>query len=644
MPEDGIAILAPLILLCDSEAISFHRQRVAPTVEAQGKVRSLTTNDVLSVLESFHDKENLRLNLLYDLESEDFVDELAHVLSGHWLKGMTLYHHNSTINPLFSIDAPTVFFLLCSPRNILQILGKETPKGLKNDYVTWLLILNTKEAQEVMMTLERTLQEGTHIVLVAKGFLGSMDVFYTRAESRRVISFEKRHKLNPRTKTGQRRDLNSRRDEYLGQYSDMEGRKLTVAANDNFGFCALGGADPDGSVRPLSGVDLELVNTLGRTLNFTYRVMRPADGQWGNPLPNGTITGMIGMVARREADFAVCFISVTRDRVAVVDFTYSYYRSVIAIFSRAPRQRNRALAILSPFSPQVWICITLSVLTMGVVVSIQLKISDFLLKENSRWTLQWNTFNLFRSLVAQGNDMPAKHGWTKVILVFWSVSCLTFSASYSGMLTAVLAQPLFESPIESLLDLPKAVKEGFTLGVKAGTNIEFLFKEASDGILKTTWDLFDHGDRGRSFVNDNVTGMKKVLESDFLLIGMKVVCELLSMKLGRSKFHIGRDDFFPHSIAVPVPIGAPYKEVFDRVMMRMVEGGLISKWKEEEVRKVSQRTPDSVASSRAYAITLKHLQAAFFIMIVGFVLATVVLVVERAVYDSHPWRIFQLIK
>ncbi|XP_064088894.1 glutamate receptor ionotropic, kainate glr-3-like [Macrobrachium nipponense] len=620
---------------------------LASRSEGQKQDRDVTTDDVLRILESFPEQKNLHLNLLYDFYWEDSVDDLALLLNG-WSGGLTLHHHTGTTNPLTITDAPTMCLVLCSPQNILQVFGKlnERFKGPRNPDVTWLLVLENEEGQEIMLTLEGILQEGTYITLVIKDAGGILDVFYPRADTKGLISFEKRRRLNTRNETVTEKPLSYRRDEYEKQYSDMKGRELRVAANDNFGFCSLGAAFPGGNLRLLSGIDVELLKSLARVFNFTYRVMRPADGLWGNPVPNGTVSGMIGMVARREADLAVCFISVTRDRTTVVDFTYSYYRSVIAVFSRAPRQKDRAMAVLTPFTPQVWLCITLSILILGAVISIKSKVSDFLLKEedDTGWNLQWNTFNLFRSLVSQGSDIYAKHWWTRIILLSWFVSCLTFSASYSGMLTAALAQPAFDEPVDSLKDLPKAVKEGFTLGVKAGTNIEYLFKEATEGIYKRTWELFDHGDRTRSFVDDNVTGMKRVLESDFLLIGMKVVCELLVMKMGRNKFHIGRDDFFPHSIAIPLPRGAPYREAFDQVMMRMVEGGLISKWRGEEVRRVEERTSDDAVTSQAYAITLRHLQAAFFILITGLALATVSLIVECTTWQTLNRRALALIK
>lgn len=42
-----------------------------------------------------------------------------------------------------------------------------------------------------------------------------------------------------------------------------------------------------------------------------YRAILPPDREWGNPQENGSVTGMIGVIARREADIAVDSITIT---------------------------------------------------------------------------------------------------------------------------------------------------------------------------------------------------------------------------------------------------------------------------------------------------------------------------------------------
>lgn len=45
--------------------------------------------------------------------------------------------------------------------------------------------------------------------------------------------------------------------------------------------------------------------------NSRYQLVVPPDRAWGGPQPDGTITGLIGMVARHEANLAICEITIT---------------------------------------------------------------------------------------------------------------------------------------------------------------------------------------------------------------------------------------------------------------------------------------------------------------------------------------------
>lgn len=42
-----------------------------------------------------------------------------------------------------------------------------------------------------------------------------------------------------------------------------------------------------------------------------YRLVRPPDGKWGGPQPDGSITGLIGQVARHEAHASLCELTIT---------------------------------------------------------------------------------------------------------------------------------------------------------------------------------------------------------------------------------------------------------------------------------------------------------------------------------------------
>ena len=56
---------------------------------------------------------------------------------------------------------------------------------------------------------------------------------------------------------------------------------------------------------PYSGVMFQLLEYVRESLNFTFEIRQPPDGQWGYVLENRTVTGMVGMVNRSEVDFAL---------------------------------------------------------------------------------------------------------------------------------------------------------------------------------------------------------------------------------------------------------------------------------------------------------------------------------------------------
>lgn len=47
--------------------------------------------------------------------------------------------------------------------------------------------------------------------------------------------------------------------------------------------------------------------------------MTPGDGQWGAVLEDGTVTGMVGMVARHEAHMAITAITATGRQIVCIN-------------------------------------------------------------------------------------------------------------------------------------------------------------------------------------------------------------------------------------------------------------------------------------------------------------------------------------
>ncbi|XP_068209530.1 glutamate receptor ionotropic, delta-2-like [Palaemon carinicauda] len=357
-------------------------------------------------------------------------------------------------------------------------------------------------------------------------------------------------------------------------------------------------------------------------------MVMPADGKWGGPVGNGTVVGMIGVVHRREAHFAICEITITGAREGVIDFTYPYYIESLTLVSRTPRERSKTLAAVSPFTSVVWLSIAISVVVTGFIIKAQ----DWLdLQQGTEKCQRLKTgdsvFGSFRSLMRQDNLIDLKSWSHKVTFLFWSIFSFLISVLYSGMLTAALVIPAFEKPINGLTDLPVAIKDGFTLVVTEDSSNEHIFKYATGGIYKDTWKLFNHVEKSKSFIKKADDSFGGILDNKLVLINGQLSSRYLAMERGIRRYYFARDSFAPQYYGMACFQGAPFTSTFNRLLSYMIEGGLITKWIDGEFQKV--------AGSNVFweetgpkPFSISQLQAAFYILSIGIVTAAMAFIAE----------------
>ena len=57
-----------------------------------------------------------------------------------------------------------------------------------------------------------------------------------------------------------------------------------------------------------SGIHMDIIESVQKATNCTFTLVRPPDGLWGNCHEENNCTGMIGLVQRKEVDFAMGII------------------------------------------------------------------------------------------------------------------------------------------------------------------------------------------------------------------------------------------------------------------------------------------------------------------------------------------------
>ncbi|XP_045104359.1 glutamate receptor ionotropic, delta-2-like [Portunus trituberculatus] len=406
---------------------------------------------------------------------------------------------------------------------------------------------------------------------------------------------------------------------------------LQVSVVDNWPFFGLR-KGVGGRVEADAGIDVSILNTLSQTLNFTYEVVLEEGGQWGGPQADGTVTGMIGMVARGEAHLAINEITITGARETVVDFTRPYFMESSACTSPAPKERSRAFAVLSPFTLQVWVSVGVSVMAVGLVLWVVSALTCHFHEKPTVTPLHDLTFNMYRSLVVQSNRLPALLWPLRLVFAGWYLYCFYVSALYSGTLTAVLALPVYEKPIDSLADLLEASKQGFYPVTIKEISIDFLFQKATSGVYHQIGRLMT---TDKHYVDSPSNGIARVLQGPAVYIDARLSMEIQMIVQGKDNFYLGRQSFFPQTYGIACMKGADYRRHFDRVLERLVQSGLVEKYKRDEFLKLGGRITGVGGKRRGQtsAITITHLQGAFFLYVIGVTLALAVLVMEKILWQ-----------
>lgn len=81
---------------------------------------------------------------------------------------------------------------------------------------------------------------------------------------------------------------------------------------------------------------VKFTELLSHALNFSYLLIPAGKIEIGRELPNGSWTGMVGLVQRNEADIVISTLSVSEQRLKVADFSYPYDRVRLTFATRKP--------------------------------------------------------------------------------------------------------------------------------------------------------------------------------------------------------------------------------------------------------------------------------------------------------------------
>ena len=224
--------------------------------------------------------------------------------------------------------------------------------------------------------------------------------------------------------------------------ADLGGRTVTFLFENYNPFFDCRQQDGRVCVSALDTPPKLLIENLATRLNFRPLYLRGPDGSWGHE-EDGEWKGMVGEVARGEADFAIGGLFVTAKRRTVVDFAQEFALVYVNIITR-PVQLGVSSDLTRMLSPIVWLLIIAGLLLTAVSVYFAKR----LLGGDGHRTghLVSELEDAYRMLAAQdinwGRVMFGRMSFSVGLIVgTWLVSSIVTRTAYTSKLISILTQP-----------------------------------------------------------------------------------------------------------------------------------------------------------------------------------------------------------
>ncbi|KAK8381627.1 hypothetical protein O3P69_018612 [Scylla paramamosain] len=332
--------------------------------------------------------------------------------------------------------------------------------------------------------------------------------------------------------------------------TDFSGHRFSIVTLDWYPFMDFrrDSTESATTVTPQDSLDVRILNTLTRTLNFTwvcwgdwYEMRVPWDDQWGTSTPSGNWTGVVGTLQYHKADFSL-LLSWLRGRYQVVEYSRIYVNEPIVMIMLKPGPLPQYLALIRPLSGETWAALFLSTVSAGLIL----------------WALQWAWG---RACGQTGLSLDTS------ILYTWSILFeeppphipTNMSGRSQGTANAI-------DSFEQMLD-----EGGWTWGYEPsyGAGWEW-FKTNTNPIIKRIYQGME--------VLEFPEQMERVLKGRHALITWKykiksLVAALYTDEYGNTPIYTARQVYFNYGGK-----GAPFRRAIDLQKQRMIEAGLIPQW------------------------------------------------------------------
>ncbi|KAA0202084.1 Ionotropic receptor 128 [Hyalella azteca] len=427
------------------------------------------------------------------------------------------------------------------------------------------------------------------------------------------------------------------------RFQDFEGYKFTIAALPYSPFIIEANGAYAGPGK-YSGLEVRLIDTLASVANFTYEYKAPSDGEWGRLSPNGSWSGMIGLVDRQEADWAVSDITFSPERAGYVTFSSTFVYDASELLTPRALPLPLFLGPVKPFTLVVWVAVAAAIALSGPLLYIIVRTSPA--HDHDAWFLTpaHAVMYTLQPVFNHGCHKDLSGNSSRVFALFWLLSAMIISILYSSSLTAFLILPGYTKPI---MNLEQLVNSHIGWGkVNFGGVQNALLEQTKDPVLIRLREGVQWYRSLDSILKEVVAG--KLATWDNRITTRLEIAVHFTDKSGQPLVTLTGFELLQERIAWPMTRLAPFKCRFDELIQRARQAGLVEKWlrhviSEQQVQaKQEQNSQLQTAGNEGggeaggvVVLSLDHFQGVFLVLVFGCFVGGFAFVGELVFHRYH---------
>lgn len=362
-------------------------------------------------------------------------------------------------------------------------------------------------------------------------------------------------------------------------------------------------------IKPINVINSELIKLLAKKFGFSYEFVSPTDTDYGRLFPNGSWSGMVGMVHRGDADIIIDDLSVTESRSKVIDFSQPYSIDRWTFATKFMKQSHSNIFFLKPFSVEVWIAIIISFFLASLIAYI-------LFKENNTY----KNLNVFRSPTKSSVNSSETYA-----LYILRAGCMIAEIFIRLFFTSLLLSYLVIPPlndVRTIQELGKAV-------------LEDRYRCASYGIYYLTDIMYKSEDPHLKIIGHSLSKYKGSSDIENLFNNTESRTEMAYigtetyLKIFTKRYFVSEDGFLPDLISIGIKKDFCCKDQLNSVLNYILASGIFNRFiNYEYFHKIVRPTLHVQAENTYRPLSIKDIEGLFALLSVGCTVSIVILFIE----------------